>query len=160
MSLPLSISLSVSPGHQQTVENQTTDYNPMVLHLRVVTHCTGIYQNIMVCQFQITGSRQRVITRYKSLSGKRFDYKVMWDFPRLADAGTREFHGQAMRCCTATLQRDWIFGTLRSFRKFKARLSWGIWTFRSGYCSRVYHVLRCGIYGPVFPVFGKGQRGG
>ena len=58
----------------------------MVLHLRVVTHCTGIYQNISVCHFQITGSRQRVIARYKSLSGKRFDYKVTWDFPRLADA--------------------------------------------------------------------------
>ena len=67
------------------MENQTSDYNPVVLHLRVVTHCTGIYRNIVVCHFQITGSRQRVITRYKSLSGKRFDYKVMWDFPRLAD---------------------------------------------------------------------------
>jgi len=52
------------PGHQQTVENQTTNYNPMVLHLRVVTHCTGIYRNILVCHFRITGSRQRVITRY------------------------------------------------------------------------------------------------
>ena len=71
--------------HQQTVENQTTNYNPMILHLRVVTHRTGIYRNILVCHFRITGSRQRVITRYKSLSGKRFDYRVMWDFPRLAD---------------------------------------------------------------------------
>jgi len=66
---------------QQTVEN----YNSMVPHLRVVTHCTGIHRNILVCHFRITGSRQRVITRYKSLSGKHFDYKVMWDFPRLAD---------------------------------------------------------------------------
>ena len=41
--------------HQQTVENQGTDYNPMVLHLRVVTHCTRIYRNIIVCHFQITG---------------------------------------------------------------------------------------------------------
>ena len=52
---------------QQTVENQATDYNPMVLHLRVVTHCTGIYRNIIVCHFQITDSRQRVITRYNPL---------------------------------------------------------------------------------------------
>ena len=43
--------------HQQTVENQATDYNPMVLHLRVVAHCTGIYRNILVCHFRITGSR-------------------------------------------------------------------------------------------------------
>ena len=54
-------------SHQQTVENQTTDYNLMVLHLRVVTHCTGIYRNIIVCHFQITDSRQRVITRYNPL---------------------------------------------------------------------------------------------
>ena len=29
----------------------------------------------------------RIVTQ--SLSGKRFDYKVMWDFPRLADADLR-----------------------------------------------------------------------
>jgi len=45
--------------------------------------------DILVCHFRITGSRQRVISRYKSLSGKRFDYKVMWDFPRLADGPRR-----------------------------------------------------------------------
>ena len=56
------------------MENQTVDYNPVVLHLRVVMHC---------------------ITRYKSPSGKRFDYKVMWDFPRLADASlARHFYGR------------------------------------------------------------------
>ena len=55
------------PYHQQTVENQITNYNSMVLHLRVVTHCTGIYRNILVCHFRITGSRQRVITRHNPL---------------------------------------------------------------------------------------------
>jgi len=41
--------------HQRAVENWTTNYNSMVLYLRVVTHCTGIYRNILVCHFRTCG---------------------------------------------------------------------------------------------------------
>ena len=74
-------------SHQQTVENQATNYNPMV---PPPEGCNELYWDILEYlslpfHFRTTGSRKRVITRYKSLLGKRFDCKVMWDFPRLAD---------------------------------------------------------------------------
>jgi len=80
------------------VESRATDHNSSSLG---GSSYTGIYRNILVCHFRNTGSGQRVITRYKPLSGKHFGHKVISGFPRLADgvliggvAGTHEWGGR------------------------------------------------------------------
>ena len=58
--------------------SQATNDNSAILHQRVITNCTGIYRNVLVCHLQSTDSRQRVISRAcETLLGRVAGSKVV-----------------------------------------------------------------------------------
>ena len=65
------------------MESPATNYNSTIPQPRII-----VPEYIGLPSSQYTGSKQRVVIRYKPLSKKRFDHqrcKVILDFPRLAD---------------------------------------------------------------------------